>query len=53
MAALHSSAEVRWWREANAVGMRDFWAYTPGDALEVKKAIEKLEAELDQEGIEA
>lgn len=50
MADLHSSAEVRWWREANAVGMRDFWAYTPGDALEVKKVIENRENELDQEG---
>lgn len=45
--ALHTSAEVRWWRDANAAGLRDFWAYAPGDALEVKKLVEQREQALD------
>lgn len=29
------------WKDRNQFGLREFWARAPGDALEVKKAIEK------------
>lgn len=36
------------WREVNRVGFQQFWAASPSDALEVKKAIETRQAELDR-----
>lgn len=41
-----SADDVRNWRETNAVGLRAFWAHSKSDALELKKRIEKREAEL-------
>lgn len=40
-------AEVDKWQQANRVGLQQFWAKSPGDALEVKKAIEAKMAEPD------
>jgi len=42
-----SSSEVEWWRATNQIGLRDFWAKSPGDALEVKKAIEATIADVE------
>lgn len=33
-------AQIDKWQQANRVGLNQFWAKTPGDALAVKKAIE-------------
>lgn len=40
-------AEVDKWQQANRVGLQQFWAKSPGDALEVKKAIEAKMEEPD------
>lgn len=39
--------ELTKWNEINRVGLQQFWSAAPGDALEVKKAIEARQAELD------
>lgn len=31
---------LRKWRDANRIGLQEFWAKAPGDALEIKKMIE-------------
>lgn len=41
--------ELSKWREINRVGLQQFWASSPSDALEVKKAIEARQSELDEE----
>jgi phage recombination protein Bet len=48
-----SAAELEWWRRTNAEGLRAFWAHAPGDALDVKKAIEQRHAELETAVTEA
>lgn len=47
-----SSAELDWWRKTNTEGLRSFWAHSPSDALEVKKAIEARGVDLDREDAE-
>lgn len=44
--AAESPTQIGVWRNTNAAGLREFWARSPGDALELKKMIEKREAEL-------
>ena len=48
MAFLREKAEepaaVSLWRERNRYALREFWARSPGDALELKKHIEKASA---------
>jgi phage recombination protein Bet len=46
-------ADVCRWQQANRVGLQEFWAKHPGDALAVKKAIEAKMAEPDPEPTEA
>lgn len=41
-----SPSQVEWWRDANQVGLNQFWALHKSDALELKKAIEARIAEL-------
>lgn len=41
-----SPKQMEWFESANLQPLREFWARSPGDALEVKKAIEKRAAEL-------
>lgn len=42
---------LRWWRDTNQHGLREFWALQPGDALAVKAALEKkLEALAPKDG---
>ena len=36
----NDAAQVDWFAGTNVEGLRQFWALAPGDALEVKKAIE-------------
>ena len=38
--------QMRWFESANIQPLREFWARAPGDALELKKAMEKRAAEL-------
>lgn len=33
---------IRLWRERNKIGLNEFWAKSPSDALELKKQIEKV-----------
>lgn len=40
--------ELSKWREINRVGLQQFWVANPSDALEVKKAIEARQADLDK-----
>lgn len=42
-------ADVARWASANAEPLRQFWARHPGDALEIKKAIEAKAKSTDQE----
>ncbi len=39
-------ATVAVWNERNRHALREFWARSPGDALEVKKAVEKIVARI-------
>jgi phage recombination protein Bet len=39
-----SADELDWFRRANAESLRQFWAWAPGDALEVKKFMEQRAA---------
>lgn len=41
-----SSRMLAWFKDTNTYALRDFWARSPGDALEVKKTFEKREREL-------
>jgi phage recombination protein Bet len=41
-----SITQVEVWQDANAVGLKQFWAHQKADALELKKAIEARLAEL-------
>lgn len=41
-----TSDELNRWQDMNMDGLRKFWAKQPADALELKKALEKLFAEL-------
>lgn len=38
--------QIRWFESANLHPLREFWARAPGDALELKKALEKRRADL-------
>lgn len=40
--------ELTKWNDINRVGLQQFWSAAPSDALEVKKAIEARQAELDR-----
>lgn len=39
--------QIRWFESANLHPLREFWARAPGDALALKKEIEKRRAELE------
>lgn len=39
--------QIRWFESANTQPLREFWARAPGDALELKKAIEARRGELE------
>lgn len=39
--------QIRWFESANTHPLREFWARAPGDALELKKVIEKRRGELE------
>ena len=41
-----SATELDWWARTNKMGLRDFWAKSKGDALEVKLALEKKTKDL-------
>jgi len=41
-----SDQQMRWFESANVQPLREFWARAPGDALELKKAIETRRGEL-------
>ena len=40
-------AKLRWFESVNTQPLREFWARSPGDALEVKAALEKRVRELE------
>lgn len=39
--------QMRWFESANTNPLREFWARAPGDALELKRAVEKRRGELE------
>jgi phage recombination protein Bet len=39
---------LEWFKQSNRVPLQEFWARAPSDALELKKLIERREAELDR-----
>lgn len=41
--------QMRWFESANKAPLQEFWARSPGDALELKKLIERKGLELDTE----
>lgn len=45
-----SPEQLRWFESANRHPLQEFWARSPGDALEVKKRIEAARAKLEAAG---
>lgn len=45
-------AQIHWFESANVHPLREFWARSPGDALELKKTLEAKRAKLEAEARE-
>lgn len=46
VAAFESLHQIDWFEGANTFPLREFWARAPGDALEIKKLLERVRGEL-------
>jgi phage recombination protein Bet len=42
LGTLESAESMDFWREQNSLGLKQFWAYEPSEALELKKRMEAL-----------
>jgi phage recombination protein Bet len=51
--AAESPTQVRVWRDANSIGLREFWAKHASDALALKRAIEARITELEKADVSA
>lgn len=49
IAGFTSAQQMRWFESANLQPLREFWARAQGDALELKKRIERRRGELERE----
>lgn len=47
-----SFEQIRWFNSANLQPLREYWAHAPGDALNLKRELEAIEAKLEKAPVE-